>query len=150
MTRHGTSAPHLDDEPGAVMWQLRSATPEDCARLAEELLADIAGNVSRSDLDRPVLVFSRQGWHRGVLGIVAARLVDDYHKPVFVLSDDLDIAHGSGRSFPGINLVGLLESIRHHLEAFGGHEQAAGLALKSERIDVFREEMCLACGARQA
>ena len=114
------------------------------------VLADIAGNVSRSDLDRPVLVFSRQGWHRGVLGIVAARLVDEYHKPVFVLSDDLDIAHGSGRSIPGINLVGLLESTRHHLEAFGGHEQAAGLALKSERIDAFREEICLACGVRQA
>ena len=114
------------------------------------VLADIAGSVSRSDLDRPVLVFSRQGWHRGVLGIVAARLVDEYHKPVFVLSDDLDIAHGSGRSIPGINLVGLLESTRHHLEAFGGHEQAAGLALKSERIAAFREEICLACGVRQA
>jgi len=114
------------------------------------VLADIAGNVSRSDLDRPVLVFSRQGWHRGVLGIVAARLVDEYHKPVFVLSGDLDMAHGSGRSIPGINLIGLLETTRHHLEAFGGHEQAAGLTLKSERIDVFRDEICLACGARQA
>lgn len=113
------------------------------------VLADITGSVSRSDLDRPVLVFSRQGWHRGVLGIVAARLVDEYNKPTFVLSDDLDIAHGSGRSIPGINLVGLLESTRHHLEAFGGHEQAAGLALKSDRIDAFREEICMACGVRK-
>ena len=114
------------------------------------VLADIAGTVSRADLDRPVLVFSRRGWHRGVLGIAAARLVDDYYKPVFVLSDDGDIAQGSGRSTPEINLVGLLERTKHLLETFGGHEQAAGLAMKSKRIDAFREEVGFACGVRQA
>ena len=116
-------------------------------RKAEQsrVLTDVAKLASPSDLERPVLVLSRQGWHRGVLGIAAARLVDEYRKPVFVLSEEDGMAHGSGRSVPGVDLTGLLEKTRHHLEAFGGHEQAAGLTIKRERIRAFRDEICMAC-----
>jgi len=92
-----------------------------------------------------VLVFSGSGWHRGVLGIVAARLVEQFRRPVFVFSEQNDFAHGSGRSIPGIDLNSLLERVRHHLETFGGHEQAAGLTLRTERIAAFRKDICAAC-----
>jgi len=117
-------------------------------RKAEQarVLKDIARQVSRSDLEWPVLVFSRPGWHRGVLGIVAARLVDQYQKPVFVLSEEADMAYGSGRSIPGVDLTGLLERTKQHLEAFGGHEQAAGLTIRTERIRAFRDDIGAARG----
>jgi single-stranded-DNA-specific exonuclease len=66
-----------------------------------------------------VLVFSGRGWHRGVLGIVAARLVEQFHRPVIVLSERDALAQGSGRSLPGIDLHALLERLRNLLEAFG-------------------------------
>jgi single-stranded-DNA-specific exonuclease len=117
-------------------------------RKAEQsrVLRDITRQTSRSDLEWPVLVFSRPGWHRGVLGIVAARLVDQYRKPVFVLSEEADLAYGSGRSVPGVDLTGLLDRARQHLEAFGGHEQAAGLTIKTERIRAFHDDVCAGCG----
>ena len=90
--------------------------------------------------------FSRRGgWHRGVLGIVASRLVDEYGKPAIVLSEEADMAYGSGRSVRGVNLATLLESAKHHLEAFGGHEHAVGLTIRKERIPAFRDEVCAAC-----
>jgi len=117
-------------------------------RKAEQsrLLKDIARQISGSDFARPVLVLSRPGWHRGVLGIVAARLVDQYGKPVFVLSEEADMAYGSGRSIPGVDLTGLLEKTKQHLEAFGGHEQAAGLTIRTERIRAFHDDICAARG----
>jgi single-stranded-DNA-specific exonuclease len=94
-----------------------------------------------------VLVFSGRGWHRGVLGIVAARLVDQFHRPVIALSEEDNLAQGSGRSIPGIDLHALLERVRNLLEAFGGHSQAAGLSLQTSRIDAFRRAICAACPA---
>jgi single-stranded-DNA-specific exonuclease len=117
-------------------------------RKAEQarVLKDITRQMSCSDLEWPVLVFSRSGWHRGVLGIVAARLVDQHQKPVFVLSEETGLAYGSGRSIPGVDLTGLLERTKQHLEAFGGHEQAAGLTIRTERIRAFHDDICAACG----
>jgi single-stranded-DNA-specific exonuclease len=116
-------------------------------RKAEQarVLKDITRRIC-SDLERPVLVFSRPGWHRGVLGIAAARLVDQHQKPVFVLSEEADLAYGSGRSITGVDLTGLLERAKQHLEAFGGHEQAAGLTIRTERIRAFHDDICAACG----
>jgi single-stranded-DNA-specific exonuclease len=110
------------------------------ARLLEEI-----NDISEPHANRRVLVFCGRGWHRGVLGIVAARLVEQFRRPVLVLSEENGFAYGSGRSVPGINLSSLLERVRHHLETFGGHEQAAGLTLRTDRIAAFREEICAAC-----
>jgi len=87
------------------------------------------------------LVFSGEGWHRGVLGIVASRLAERYHRPVFVLSrDPVDgRAQGSGRSIRPFHLLEALEAMPELFERFGGHRQAAGLTLACDRIDAFRE-----------
>jgi len=87
---------------------------------------------------RSVLVVAGDGWHRGVIGIVASKLVDAFHRPAIVLSVDGDIAHGSCRSIPCFDMLGALERCAHLLTRFGGHRQAAGLALDPRRIRDFR------------
>jgi single-stranded-DNA-specific exonuclease len=75
-----------------------------------------------------------EGWHRGVIGIVASKLVDAFHRPAIVLSNDGDIAHGSCRSIPAFNMLAALESCADAMVKFGGHKQAAGLTIESGRI----------------
>jgi single-stranded-DNA-specific exonuclease len=85
-----------------------------------------------------VLVVAGEGWHRGVIGIVASKLVDAYHRPAIVLSVDGDEAHGSCRSIPTFDMLAALESCARMLDRFGGHKVAAGLALPRDRVREFR------------
>src|SRR5213075_719373 len=86
------------------------------------------------------LVFSAAGWHQGVIGIVAGRLVERYCRPVFVLSEDPETgeAHGSGRSPSIFHLLEAMETMPHLFTRFGGHRQAAGLKMKVSEIADFR------------
>ncbi len=90
--------------------------------------------------EQAALVFEGSGWHRGVIGIVAARLVERFHRPAFVLSVDEEAgeAHGSGRSVPSFHLLEALESMAGLFTRYGGHAQAAGLSLPARRIEEFR------------
>jgi single-stranded-DNA-specific exonuclease len=85
------------------------------------------------------LVFAGEGWHRGVVGIVASRVVERYHRPVFVLGIENGTAQGSGRSIPAFHLLEALEQMPELFTKFGGHRQAAGLTITSERVEEFRE-----------
>ena len=87
---------------------------------------------------RTVLVVAGEGWHRGVIGIVASKLVDAYHRPAVVLSIEGEEAHGSCRSIPSFDMLAALESCAPLLDRFGGHKVAAGLALPRGRIREFR------------
>ncbi len=130
---------------------------EDASRLVEELeevnrqrreieagIVSEARFMFESDAaasERNVVVVGKWGWHPGVIGIAAARLVDQYHRPSIVLSiDEKGVAHGSGRSISGVNLVETLQACSEHLLTFGGHAAAAGLKLKASEIDKFREK----------
>ena len=88
---------------------------------------------------RAILVVAGEGWHRGVIGIVASKLVDAFYRPTIVLSIDDGIAHGSCRSIPGFDMLAALESCAPLLLRFGGHKQAAGLQLEAARIKEFRQ-----------
>jgi single-stranded-DNA-specific exonuclease len=83
---------------------------------------------------RTVIVVAGEGWHRGVIGIVASKLVDAFHRPAIVLSVDGDVAHGSCRSIPSFNMLAALESCGGLMTKFGGHKQAAGLTIAVSRI----------------
>ncbi|MEQ1884438.1 MAG: single-stranded-DNA-specific exonuclease RecJ [Bryobacteraceae bacterium] len=87
------------------------------------------------------LIFSGDGWHRGVVGIVASRVVERYHRPAIVLAVDPEttIAHGSGRSIAGFHLLEALETMPDLFTKFGGHKQAAGVTLPAGKIEEFRE-----------
>jgi single-stranded-DNA-specific exonuclease len=105
-----------------------------------EILA-AARKVVTTDPDvgaRSVLVVAGDGWHRGVIGIVASKLVDAFHRPAIVLSVEDGIAHGSCRSIPRFDMLGALERCAHLLSRFGGHKQAAGLTLDAARIRELR------------
>ena len=100
-----------------------------------------ARNIVETDLDvgsRTVIVVAGEGWHRGVIGIVASKLVDAFHRPAIVISTDGDVAHGSCRSIPSFNMLAALESCAELMAKFGGHKQAAGLTLETSRIRELR------------
>jgi single-stranded-DNA-specific exonuclease len=87
------------------------------------------------------LVYYGEEWHRGVLGIVASRLVERFHRPVFVLGRNAEdgLAQGSGRSIPAFHLLNALESMSGLFMKFGGHMHAAGVTLDCARVEEFRE-----------
>ena len=100
-----------------------------------------AKKVVETDLDvgsRTVIVVAGDGWHRGVIGIVASKLVDAFHRPAIVISIDGGVAHGSCRSIPSFNMLGALESCADAMTKFGGHKQAAGLTIETARIRELR------------
>jgi len=115
---------------------------ENLRRQQEE--ADIvtqARKIVETDLEigsRTIMVVAGEGWHRGVIGIVASKLVDAFHRPAIVLSIDGDVAHGSCRSIPSFNMLGALESCGDTMIKFGGHKQAAGLTIDTGRIRELR------------
>jgi single-stranded-DNA-specific exonuclease len=87
---------------------------------------------------RSILVVAGDGWHRGVIGIVASKLMDAFHRPAIVLSVEDDTAHGSCRSFSRFDMLGALDRCAHLLTRYGGHKQAAGLTLDAGRIRELR------------
>jgi single-stranded-DNA-specific exonuclease len=105
-----------------------------------EILA-VAKKIVQTDPEvgaRSILVVAGDGWHRGVIGIVASKLMDTFHRPAIVLSVEDGIAHGSCRSFSRFDMLGALERCAHLLTRFGGHRQAAGLTLDASRIRELR------------
>ena len=86
-----------------------------------------------------VIVCSGSGWHKGIVGIAAARLVERYGKPVIMLSTEGDISVGSGRSVDGFSLFDAINKASDFLIKFGGHELAAGLTVKTEDIERLRD-----------
>jgi len=87
---------------------------------------------------RSVLVVAGDGWHRGVIGIVASKLVDAFHRPAIVLSIEDGVAHGSCRSIPRFDMLGSLERCAQLFVRFGGHTQAAGLTMDASRVAELR------------
>ncbi len=132
-----------DDEERAkqIAEELGRANSE---RRATEREVDAAAESARRELpdelkDANGIVVAGEGWHPGVVGIVASRLVERHHRPVVVVSlDGEGGGRGSGRSIPGFDLHGALERCSEHLETFGGHKAAAGLSLKAENLEAFR------------
>lgn len=88
----------------------------------------------------PVIVLGSRDWHHGVVGIVASRLMRQYHKPTFIIAIDKDgIGKGSGRSIEGISLVDAIRACEGDLLAGGGHAMAAGLSIEEGKLDAFRK-----------
>jgi single-stranded-DNA-specific exonuclease len=116
--------------------------------------ADIARAIFEQCIEQPVtdgdaaLVFAGEGWHRGVVGIVASRVVERFHRPAFVLGLDNGVAQGSGRSIPVFHLLEALETMPELFGKFGGHRQAAGITMDAGRIEEFRQRLRTYAGKR--
>ena len=109
------------------------------ARILEAITSQL--EESPEFADAVCLVVDGEGWHRGVIGICASRLVDRYQRPAVVISRDGDEAHGSGRSISGFHLLEALEHCSELFTRFGGHAQAVGFALRSEHVPELRRRL---------
>jgi single-stranded-DNA-specific exonuclease len=111
----------------------RQAMEERTRREALEMMKDFEND--------PVIVLGSHDWHPGVVGIVASRLMRQYHRPTFVIAiDGKNTGKGSGRSIAGVSLVAAIADCRNVLIAGGGHEMAAGISIEAEQIDEFRRK----------
>lgn len=90
------------------------------------------------DAEAAIVVAGGEGWHRGVIGIVASRLVEATGRPSLVCSIEGEAVHGSARSVPGFDIVAALRGVADTLEEYGGHRQAAGFHLRRDRFEEFR------------
>ena len=136
---------------------LLSNEPHAAAVIAESLEED---NTNRKKIDEstledalaqlraygpelpPAIVLWSDRWHPGVLGIVASRLIERFHRPTILIACDGDEGKGSGRSVPGFDVHQALQECSEHLIGFGGHSYAAGLTILSENLEAFRTRLC--------
>jgi single-stranded-DNA-specific exonuclease len=102
------------------------------------------------DESAAALVYYAENWHRGVLGIVASRLVERLHRPVFVIGRNPEdgLAQGSGRSIAAFHLLEAMEAMPDLFVRFGGHQYAAGVTLETARVDEFRQRLNAYAAAR--
>jgi single-stranded-DNA-specific exonuclease len=89
--------------------------------------------------DSRAIVLGQEGWHPGVIGIVASRIVDKFHRPAVMVAMTNGIGQGSARSIAGFHLAKALNACTEHLESHGGHEMAAGLKVRGEKFEDFRQ-----------
>ncbi len=118
--------------------EARRRTEREITQLATE-------QVTENGYDHPdsrMIVVAGEDWHPGVVGIVASRLVEAFSRPAIVMNIDGDEVHGSARSVEGINIHEALTHCKDHLLTFGGHAMAAGLRLRIDQLDAFRQTLC--------
>jgi single-stranded-DNA-specific exonuclease len=114
-------------------------------RIESELLAEALAEAEpfRDREEHPVLVVAKEGWHQGVVGIIAARLAAKFERPAIVIGLDGASGRGSGRSVAGFSILDAMSGGAAHVEKFGGHEQAAGLEVRAEKIADLRAAVCM-------
>ena len=112
---------------------------QDRRQIDTDMLAEALSYVQQTGQESDkVIVVSGRGWHPGVIGITASKLVDKLGKPVVVIADDGELARGSARSIGSISIYALLKKCSEYFENFGGHKEAAGFSILPEKIDEFR------------
>lgn len=131
------------------LWELNEERREIERRITEEAIAQVEAlpdDLRHAD----TIVASGDGWHEGVVGIVASRLVDRFERPAIVISRDGENAKGSGRSLPGVDLHALVGRAADRLTRWGGHAGAVGLQLAAADIAVFRDALREAAAGMRA
>ena len=131
-----------DQSTASFMASRLESLNKDRQRLTEEIFKDAINMVDSDPVlneEYPILVLQGPpSWHPGVIGIVASRLVERFHKPVIMLSQDGDFSRGSARSIPGVPIASLIGSCDDILASHGGHPMAAGMSLPAKNIPQFR------------
>jgi len=139
-TAHDALELLLTDDPAraAVLARSLDLQNRDRQQVEKATLTQAELQAGNDPAAASAIVLGAEGWHPGVLGIVASRLCRKHHRPTWVIGfDEHGLGKGSGRSIRGFSLVAALEGCRHLLERFGGHEMAAGLTIRRERFDEF-------------
>lgn len=111
-------------------------------QIEAKIVAEAVEKIEKGNMKyHHIIVVSGEGWHQGVVGIAAARLVEKYARPVIVLSVQGDTACGSARGIAGFSLFDAINDVSDMLVRFGGHELAAGLTVETSRIDELRKRI---------
>ncbi len=118
---------------------LNSARQQEEQRISEAVLRQV--EESEELRTAACMVVEGEGWHRGVIGICASRVVERFGRPAVVISRDGEEAHGSGRSIPGFHLLNALESAPELFLRFGGHAAAAGFAMRADKVAELRRRL---------
>ena len=134
LTEDGEEAQAIAEELDAANRE-RQAVEQEILQAAEKQIEEI--DVKRAH----VLVLHGEGWHPGVIGIVASRIVERYYRPTVIIAEEDGVGKGSCRSIRGFHMFEALSACKEHLLGFGGHAQAAGLSLRSADIASFREAL---------
>jgi single-stranded-DNA-specific exonuclease len=125
---------------------LNSARQREEQRIVEAVLRQV--EESEELRHAACIVVEGEGWHRGVIGICAARVVERFGRPAVVISRDGEEAHGSGRSIPGFHLLNALETAPELFLRFGGHAAAAGFAMRASNVAELRRRLNQQAGAK--
>lgn len=156
------NAPGRLDKPDLALGLLLATSEVDARRIAADVEAlcsrrkEVERTVVAEALEMledpglarlPCIVLARQGWHPGVVGIVAGRLATRFSKPTVIVALDGPRGRGSARAPSGFSVFDALGRARDVLVGFGGHHAAAGLEVASDRIDAFRDRFAAACAA---
>ena len=108
----------------------------------QKMTSDILENAKMNIVETDNLIFVLgNGWHEGIIGLVAGKLGEEFYKPVLVATNNEGVVKGSARSIKGFNITKTLEKYEMYLERFGGHELAAGFTAKLDTIEEFRTEI---------
>ncbi|MBA2292071.1 MAG: single-stranded-DNA-specific exonuclease RecJ [Gemmatimonadales bacterium] len=132
-----------DAEAGALAVRLEALNRERQAldqRILEQALEQVATHYA-DPRQHPAIVLASEGWHPGVIGIVASRVVERYGRPTFLIALDGETGKGSGRSITAFDLHGALQRCGDLLLRFGGHRMAAGLTIAREEVAAFRDRL---------
>ena len=130
----------LTDDPGRARTVASELDALNAERRAIEERTTWEAEAKVAELgQRSAYVIWSEGWHRGVIGIVASRIVERYHRPAILVAVDGDLAQGSGRSISGFDLLSALHSVAEHLDRYGGHRAAAGLSVARNRLPALAE-----------
>jgi len=141
----------LSNEPSGAAIIAESLEEDNTNRkkIDESTLEDALAQLRRYGAELPpAIVLWSDRWHPGVLGIVASRLIERFHRPTILIACDGDEGKGSGRSVPGFDVHQALQECSDLLIGFGGHSYAAGLTILTENLDAFRDRLCGAVQAR--
>ncbi len=107
-------------------------------RVENVILSECSAMVAEQGLEKKrVIVLAGEGWHEGVIGVVAARIAEKFYRPTLLVALKDQRGKGSGRSIPGFHLAEALRACHSHLDAFGGHKQAVGFTIRPDRIADF-------------
>ncbi len=113
--------------------------------IEKQILEQALQQASELGCDRDdcrAIVLAGRGWHAGVIGIVASRIVERFHRPVIMIALTDGVGQGSGRSVNGFHLTKALTACGQFLDTFGGHEMAAGLKIQESKVEDFRRALC--------
>ncbi|MGH7682645.1 MAG: single-stranded-DNA-specific exonuclease RecJ, partial [Candidatus Eiseniibacteriota bacterium] len=132
-----------DPQEAAIIAESLEEDNSNRKKIDEQTLEDALEQLRRSGPDLPpAIVLWSDRWHPGVLGIVASRLMERFHRPTILVAADEDEGKGSGRSIPGFDVCQALQECREFLIGFGGHSYAAGLTIRAEHLEAFRDRLC--------